>query len=403
VSAITIVGGGVFVASLCQLLAATPGIEPKAIRLVARRYDRLRVIAESCQRILQKAGYGWTVTAFPSLNEACSGADMIVLMLRAGGFEARSRDESFPRAFGLPGDEGLGPGGISNALRTTMCLAPIADAIARSAPSALVLNLVAPLGVTTRYLLERGLDVIGLCELPATTERRLATAASYSGMKLHYAGFNHLGFFWPDTATAAVLADTSVESGLTDRETVEHFEAVPLRYYFEIFAPMKAEVLGFRRSATRARDLQNLSEEVFAAMSRGEDPGECLSARLTPWFDHVVMPFFASHPEVEYEGFANVRNGARFSMLPADVVVELRVKIKCAATETCVPSEPPARVSAFLSAVGQSEDLVYRACMTEDQNERACLVRDALRCLPITRLPERLDLLVEEIVRAAGV
>jgi 6-phospho-beta-glucosidase len=396
------VGGGVFVARLCRSLATNPGIKPKAIRLVARRYDRLRVIAETCQRILETAGHGWTVTACPSVEEACTGADMIILMLRAGGFEARSRDESFPRMFGLPGDEGLGPGGISNALRTTACLSPIADAIAARAPNALLLNLVAPLGLTTRFLLERGLNVIGLCELPATTEHGLAAAVSHLGMKLHYAGFNHLGFFWSDPENAAALADASVEIGLTDRKAVEHFEAVPLRYYFEIFEPMKADALGFRRSLTRAADLQNLSHRIFSAMSRREDPGELLNARLTPWFDYVVVPFLATCPEPEYEGFSNVPNGGRLAMVPGDVVVELRIRIKSGGTQVCTPPEPPSEVSAFLRAIGQSENLVYHACMTRDQHERACLIRDALGYLPMA-IPENPALLVEEIVRASGV
>ncbi len=62
-----------------------------------------------------------------SAVEASSGADVIVLMIRVGGLAARRDDEDLSRRFGMPGDEGLGPGGAANALRTLPVLAELAD------------------------------------------------------------------------------------------------------------------------------------------------------------------------------------------------------------------------------------------------------------------------------------
>ena len=67
-------------------------------------------------------------------------------MIRVGGLAARQADEDLSRRFGVPGDEGLGPGGAANALRTLPVLAELAADLRRVAPGATVLNLVSPLG-----------------------------------------------------------------------------------------------------------------------------------------------------------------------------------------------------------------------------------------------------------------
>ena len=48
---------------------------------------------------------------------------------------------SFPQAFGLPGEETIGPGGFANALRTVPALAQTWADVAELAPDALVINL----------------------------------------------------------------------------------------------------------------------------------------------------------------------------------------------------------------------------------------------------------------------
>src|SRR5437870_5388579 len=68
----------------------------------------------------------------------------------------------------------------------------------RRCPRAAVLNLVAPLGITTRLLLDAGLDAIGVCELPRVTLEGwiAATATAAGNTSFRYAGLNHLGWFW---------------------------------------------------------------------------------------------------------------------------------------------------------------------------------------------------------------
>jgi 6-phospho-beta-glucosidase len=41
------------------------------------------------------------------------GADCVLIQIRVGGYEGRRFDESFSHKYGVCGDEGLGPGGLS--------------------------------------------------------------------------------------------------------------------------------------------------------------------------------------------------------------------------------------------------------------------------------------------------
>ncbi len=69
------------------------------------------------------------------LDRVLDGADVVLIQMRVGGLDARVLDETFPRAFGLPGEETMGPGGFANALRTVPALATAWDSIAARAPT----------------------------------------------------------------------------------------------------------------------------------------------------------------------------------------------------------------------------------------------------------------------------
>jgi 6-phospho-beta-glucosidase len=400
---IAIIGGGVFVAKLCQILATHPDLPPGEIRLMARRFDRLCVIAAACQRIVDGIAPGWTVRAAPSVTAGCAGARVIVVLLRVGGLAARAHDEAFPRAFGLTGDEGLGAGGMANALRTLPTVHAVADSIARVAPEAMVFNMVAPLGVTTRAMLDAGLRVLGVCELPALTEARLLAAGRLSRGEVQYAGFNHWGWFWINGPAQKELARSSVDAGLADASTVATFGAVPLRYFYEIFAPETARKLGMRRSPQRAEELIALSDRVFRSFQRGSHGAlATIEERPTPWFDQALAPMIAAvMTGASHEGFANLRNGGHLPMVPEDAVIEIRVRIRGDRVDAIMPEQPPDAVSSFLAAVGSSEEMVYRAAATLQDDERTQRIAVAMRALPLPGLTGDSDSLAAEIVKAS--
>lgn len=401
---IAILGGGVYAPRLCELLAAALSMGGE-LRLAARRADRLAVIAARAAARVAAVAPGCTVTAAPSVEAAVEGADAVVLLVRVGGLAARAHDERFPGAVGIQGDEGLGPGGIANAWRTLPALAPMARAIRAGAPHATVWNLVAPLGLTTRLLLDAGLDAVGVCELPLLTLERLAAAAGadLDGVTFAYAGLNHLGWFWDVRsqgddvlARAAATADGRT---LVDAPTLAGFGAAPLRYYYEVFARDAGARLGVVRTPGRALALEALAARTVARFAAGVD-GDQDAARPTPWFDRALVPMLAARlGGAAYTGFANVRNAAEAGRwvptLPGELVVEVAAVVDAEGVHPRRAPAAPASVSRFLAAMGAAEALAYEAAIGQDPAR----LRAALAALPLPLGPGDLDALVAGALR----
>jgi len=367
---IAVIGGGVYVTRLAALVTeALPG--PGELRLFARRPDRLARIAAQA-----RPAPGWRVGAAPSLEGCVDSADAVVLLVRVGGLAARDHDERFPARFGLAGDEGLGPGGFANAFRTVPVFVEMARALRRGCPRAAVYNLVAPLGITTRVLVEAGLDALGVCELP------LVTLESWSARPpgpFGYVGLNHAGWFWG--------AGIAPPAAAVDAATLAHFGAAPLRYYYEALDRAAGARLGIVRTPGRAVELAAVAER---ALERG--PAE-LAARPTPWFDRALVPMMAARfGGPMHEGFANLPNAGLVDGLPAATVVE--VPARCGRRVVPRPSAaPPPRVIEWLARLAHAEDLAFRAARDADPARLA----EAIAALPI----DFDRCLVPELVEAA--
>ena len=399
---ITIVGGGAFAPRLCEVLGQTIDLPEVELRLAARRQRRLDVLVHHSARRVGLCRPGWSVQAASSLEAAFEDSSIVVLLVRVGGLEARAWDERFPQRFGLAGDEGLGPGGIANAWRTLPELANIAQELKRVAPAARVLNLMAPLGITTRLLLERGLDAIGVCELPlATLQSWLAQVSpSACAVSWRYAGLNHLGWFWDvlsgDTDVLQLISDRPSDQGaLIDGPTLAHYRAAPLRYFYDVFEPEAGRRLKLKRPRNRATELIALSETLVRRYA--ENPGletDEAKARLTPWLDQAVAPIasaFLGGPA--YKGFTNVRNDSRIPELPSELVVEVPATVSAEGVSPVSPGPLPHRVGNFLAQVGHSELLSFQASEQQD----AGLLAEAIRALPLA-IPEAA---VEELTMLA--
>jgi 6-phospho-beta-glucosidase len=386
---VTIVGGGAFAPRLCEALARGLAVPEVQLRLWAQRADRLQVLVQHACRRIAAVQPRWTLRAASSLEDALDGSRIVVLLARVGGLEARAWDETFPRRFGLAGDEGLGPGGIANAWRTLPELGRIALAIERAAPAARVLNLMAPLGITTRLLLEQGLDAVGLCELPLLTIESWLAAIGRSPLEAtwRYAGLNHLGWFWDvrvgaeDVLPRLAADDAAPPAAPLDGPTLERWSAAPLRYFYEVVDREAGRRVGLERPTDRAERLIELTDALLQRFS--ESPGESApeeAARPTPWLDRAVAPAVSSilggPPQ---EGFVNLRNGTLVRELPPELVVEVAATFTGAGPQPVTPGPLPGPVAHFLRAMGRSEMLTFEAANRRDPG----LLADAIRALPL--------------------
>jgi 6-phospho-beta-glucosidase len=406
---IAVVGGGAFAPQLCEALARAIELPELKLRLSARRPDRLRAIAgHSAARVAQLRP-GWSVGAADSLESALEDAAVVVLLVRVGGLDARAWDETFPRQFGLVGDEGLGPGGIANAWRTLPELSRISGTLRRVAPDATVVNLMAPLGITTRLLLDQGLHALGACELPLLTlEAWLARAGtSAAEVSWQYAGLNHLGWFWNFTSGShdvlRTVANAPMPAGDAtpiDRATLEKYQAAPLRYFYQVFDGETGRRLGLERPPGRAEQLMALSEELIEQYA--ERPGRATQQaeiRATPWLDRAVAPVTAALlGGAPHAGFANLRNEGKISELPADTVVEVPARFTSDGVRPESPGPLPQQVSRFLLKAAQAEALSFRAAEQRDPT----LLAAAVRALPLPIAETAVPELVKLIQRSVG-
>lgn len=391
-------GGGPYVLRLIALMARERGLPAIDWTLVATQPAALKAIADRARADLRATQPGWTVLDTLDPDIALAGAHAIVVLVRIGGLRAREWDESFPARHGLVGDEGVGIGGMANAWRTLPVFDGLACRIHACAPRAFVFNLTAPLGITTRVLLERGLATVGICELPQTTRDALDRSGGVE--TLDYGGLNHLGWFWPRTAAGHALLDHAVGRGLVERATYDHFGAAPLSYYYDVYDPAAAMRLGRSRLADRARTLSGLREGILHALR--EQPASVahrIDQRPTPWFEHALVPALATAMRGEpHDTFGNLGNRASWSGLSTHAVVEHRLRTQMGTVTALPPGAPPPRVVEFLARVSASEQLLYRAACQRDHG----LLAEAIAAQPLPIRSDQIPEIIADLIAAPG-
>ncbi|MGO1056837.1 6-phospho-beta-glucosidase [Crossiella sp. CA198] len=195
---LVILGGGGFRVPLVHgRLLADP--DRLVDELVLHDVDQDRLTAVTAVLDAQAANAPWRpkLSSTSNLDEALRGADVIFSAIRVGGLTGRSADERHAINAGLLGQETVGAGGISYALRTVPVAVDIAERIARYAPDAWTINFTNPAGTVTEAMSAvLGDRVIGICDSPIGLCRRVAAALEIpvETAWFDYAGLNHLGW-----------------------------------------------------------------------------------------------------------------------------------------------------------------------------------------------------------------
>jgi 6-phospho-beta-glucosidase len=329
--------------------------QPGRLVLYGRDGTALEAVAAYARSVLEPLG--WRVGAEQVLDAALEGADVVVHQVRYGDLAGRGDDEALALALGVPADETLGPAALQAALRAAPEVRRTAAEVRRRCPGATVLNLTNPLSVTTAVFAAAGVEVLGLCELPAATQRR---AASLLGMdpgtvEWSYTGLNHRGFLHhlrrdgrdPLGELALALEDRSA-LGVLGRE-ISELQALPLKY-FGLFAGWAPHGAGraARLSAVRANALRELTENP-------ERRPPSLRGRPTPWYAESVVPVLGALVDGQPTG--TVVNAA-----DADGLVRERRVILAAGSCRPLPSPvPPAPAGEWLARFERHERAVLAA------------------------------------------
>jgi len=292
---------------LFRCLGSISELPPLEIWLVGRCSEHLLAVSRAARLLLGDAPVVLHSCSFAphELRAALDGADVVLVQIRVGGHDGRHFDETFPVIYGLCGDEGLGPGGLSAGWRGWPTVRRLLETVSSVCPNAFVLMLSAPLGILVGAAQREfpSLEVVGICELPWTTLLHIAESQEVDVREIDfdYIGLNHLGWFYRiQTGTRDLLLEYS--SGPRSLlcwpppKMVADCRAYPTKYqrlhYYsaEIIAEQK------RQARSRAQELEFISNKCYQAFACGNEATiiQALEQRSMPWYEHAVVPLLVS-------------------------------------------------------------------------------------------------------------
>lgn len=330
---LAVVGGsGASTPELMDALAVWPGGVDRRpsldVILQGRSKEKLELVAAACRRRLPPATERIEVSSETDLDRALDGADVVLIQVRIGGLDARLFDETFPRAFGVPGEETQGPGGFANAMRTIPALAATWDRIASRAPRALVINLTNPSGIVTAAMIHQtGLNVVSICDAPVTFVETISkmTGLPVAEVRSGYVGMNHAGF-WTGPDRASLLAAAPATPGV-DPEDISALGALPTSYLRFYLHPDRQLAAQLAATESRAQVLKRLEAEMLGQYASGVDPA-AQSKRGAIWYRVSVVPLLDAvlHGSDE-TSILGLPNAGDVPWAPPGAIVEIPTRV----------------------------------------------------------------------------
>jgi 6-phospho-beta-glucosidase len=348
-------------------------INVKEIALIGRREKKLSIVAEFCQRILDKSGFPARIVGTCDVAEGIAGAKYIINHIRVGGMEARLRDEKIPPKYGMLGDETLGAGGFANAMRTLPVVFDHARLIEQISPEAIVINLTNPLSIIMEALIKYShVNAIGVCDLPHIYIKRVAKLLHHNPEDLwvDYIGLNHLGWIQDvkigeRSCMSQVLdrIERHKEDGF-DTELTELFRMIPTRTVSMYFH--REDILRQQKACSRFR-AEVLQEVEGQILQLYEDKHLCDVPELTRernavWYDETIVPLIEALESREpREIILCVRNGDSIRDLPEDASVEVPVRVSNRGLKQRKVGSCPRFLKGLFVAVKESDRLTVEA------------------------------------------
>lgn len=286
---IALVGGGGFRTPLVYeaLTNVAAGAAVDELMLYDVDEGRLARIATVIEGLDRERGGGIPIRTSTKIEDAVDDAAAVFAAIRVGGIAARIVDERVPLELGVLGQETVGPGGVSFALRTVPEILRIAGLVRDRAPGAWFVNFTNPAGLVTEALRTvLGGRVVGICDSPTALWIHVAAALGRSASSLRpgYVGVNHLGWLtamWDgdDDLLPSLLEHDRVddvrEARLAGLDHVWGGRLIPNEYL--VYYRSTADVISaFRRQGARAQILARQQARFFGAAPSA--PAESLAA-----------------------------------------------------------------------------------------------------------------------------
>lgn len=274
-------GGSPYIPVIVGEILSTPTcFDISEIVFISRTKKNVLSISEFCTVLLKEKKVFPRITVSTSVGKNISEADVIFLIYRVGGLDARKLDESLGIDLDIICQESQGVGGFSSALRNIYLLSNISKDIKKFAPNAIVFCLTNPTGIITNAAITLGLNAIGVCDAPYALEQSIAKQvdAPYDDLQFDYIGLNHLGWI-----TDVYYKDKSILGNIINHSTLSDILCLPYNItvtddYIDFVCSIKAipssylgyyyykrEIVEEQKNCkrTRAADVENINQKLY--------------------------------------------------------------------------------------------------------------------------------------------
>jgi 6-phospho-beta-glucosidase len=370
--------------------------------------DRLKVMGRVTAAIARRMGLRGKIEISSSPEHAIADADYVITSIRAGGIEARAKDETIALAHGLVGQETVGAGGFACAMRNLAVMLDYARIVERVAPSATVVNFTNPVGIISQGLLNHSsINIVGVCDTPLEMFESIATAMGRTpfALQFDYLGLNHLGWvrgirdqnetdLLPHILSSADLIQKCYRHGLFPPEFIQRLGLLPTEYLYFYYFPNRAYQNIKKSGQSRGQAIAAMNRELFRQLAQAPDSelieiyesylrernasyfsieatagearrqGQTLYSQFSGYERIATLVLQALHSDLSRPIPLTVRNNDALEDLDAEDAVELPCKVSSAGINPLKVGRAPEAVRALLLQVKEYERLTVRACLS---------------------------------------
>jgi len=374
--------------------------------------ERLEILGALGRRMIAKAGADFSLTTADDIETAVQGADFVITQFRAGGMQARIRDERLGLRHGIVGQETTGVGGFAKSLRTIPIILEVARKMERYAPDSWLINFTNPAGIITEAVLKHSKQrVIGLCNIPIgyIMDAAKGMGVSPETVNLEYVGLNHLSWVRGCKVDGKDRFADFLEIGI--KEFLEEgdapgkamadwtrFHGILPNYYLQYYYCTKLVLEKLQaKDKTRGEEVVAVEEELFkkyADPNLQEKPKE-LEQRGGAFYSTAAVNLIESLVRDKQDvQIVNIRNNGTVIELPPQVSVEVPCRI---AKQGPVPLQQrplETEIRGIAQVVKAYEELTVEAAATGDR--RAAIL--ALATHPLVRQVAEVEQILNEIL-----
>ena len=271
---------------------------------------RLDAMGKISRAMAKRSGLQTSLDVCSTPEKALDGASYVITSVRAGGIEARVKDETIALAHGLVGQETVGAGGFACAMRNLAVMLEYARLIERIAPKAVVVNFTNPVGIISQGLLNHtAVNVIGVCDTPLETFESIATALGKNPFELEfdYLGLNHLGWvrsvrtkagkdLLPSILASPELIQKCYRHALFRPDFIQKLGLLPTEYLYFYYFPDIAYRNTKRTGQSRGEAISQMNRELFQRLSDAPE------SKLIEIYENYLRERNASYFSIEATG-----------------------------------------------------------------------------------------------------